>query len=243
MLNSYHSLRPPANSDVHFASDFANYSSLYDFPRFLRDSSVLAVQLSHIKTRLDPSNHLDSLQCWSTMEIKTGAANDHQQEAGWNEFNVFTNFWAVPRFPTTADGKATLMGPVLDFLKDGKRQESWLDDVQRDFLPQIGAGGPDVDRTRNVKPAFDPVTGTRPATDGQQVMCLDSAFWLGDESPPPPYPQGLPHDAWRVGRAWKEVGRHLHYTEEAERYAGSYLERLLGGKEGEEVPPFIGVHM
>ena len=176
------------------------------------------------------------------MEIKTGAANDHQVEAGWNEFAVFTNFWAVPRLPATKDGRATLMDPVLGFLKDSARQEAWLNEVQRDLLPQIGLGGPDVDKTRNVKAGFDPVTATRP-TDNTQVMCLDSCFWLGDESPPSPYPQGLPHDAWRVGKAWKEVGRHLHYTEEAERHAGTYLARHFGLNEGDRVPPFIAVHM
>lgn len=234
----------PVNADVHFQAELANVSSIYDLPRLHAATGIVSLDLAQFKRRQHPANQLDALECWSFMEIKAGTINDHQVEAGWNEFAVFTNFWAVPKFNRTADGTATRMDQALAFLQDEDAQDAWLDKVQLELLPQVPAHSGDLEKSRNVKSGFDPVTGTRPTSaDAARVLCLDSAFWLGDNAPPPPHPQGLPHDAWREGAAWREVGRHLHFTEEAGRVADGYLATMFGVERVEDVPPYIAVHM
>lgn len=180
------------------------------------------------------------------MEKYTGAVNAHAIETGLEEHGLYTDFWAVPAFRRSSEGAVLEVGPIIDFLRNRTAQLDWVETTRRELLPQKplpkGVDAASVDPENNLKPFFDPLHGV-PPTEDEQLMCVDATFYIGDSVPPPPYPQHVPLDPWRVGRAWKEVGQHLHWLPEVQEYADEYLQGMFGVKRTKDIPPFISVHV
>ncbi|GAA6001362.1 hypothetical protein JCM10207_006626 [Rhodosporidiobolus poonsookiae] len=235
----------PPFTAIHFKGQQRPFNLIYDLPRLYEATGVAAIPLGYFKTPNDEALKRDELTCWSTMELYTGAVNNHQVETGFNDHGIFTKFWALPRFPRTPDGAVINFDPLLDFLRNRTRQLEWVEETRRGLLPQKNlpkdVDPSTVDKKENVKPWFDPLSWTPPTKD-PQVLCLDAAFYLGYSVPPPPYPQHIPLEPWR-GRAWQEVGQHLHFIPEVVEVADDYLARIFGVGKVEDVPPYIAVHI
>ncbi|GAA5897184.1 hypothetical protein JCM8208_003749 [Rhodotorula glutinis] len=237
----------PPLTGIHFgAGQHRPFHLVYDLPRFYSLTSVAAIPLSSLKTPGYSGNVDERVTCWSLMEKYTGAPNVHAIETGFEEHKVFTDFWAVPPFPRSSEGAVLEVGPIVDFLSNMTARLEWVDTARREYLPQKsvpkGVGPSSIVAKDNVKAFFDPQHGV-PPTDDDQLMCLDATFYVGDSVPPPPYQQHVPLDLWRVGRAWKEVGQHLHWLPEVEEHADEYLMALFSVKRAEDIPPYISVHV
>lgn len=237
----------PPLTGIHFgAGQHRPFHLVYDLPRFYSLTSVPAIPLSSLKTPGYSGNVDERVTCWSLMEKYTGAPNVHAIETGFEEHKVFTDFWAVPPFPRSSEGAVLEVGPIVDFLSNMTARLEWVDTARREYLPQKsvpkGVGPSSIVAKDNVKAFFDPQHGV-PPTDDDQLMCLDATFYVGDSVPPPPYQQHVPLDPWRVGRAWKEVGQHLHWLPEVEEHADEYLMALFSVKRAEDIPPYISVHV
>ncbi|GAA5931895.1 hypothetical protein JCM3775_000072 [Rhodotorula graminis] len=237
----------PPLTGIHFgAGQHRPFHLVYDLPRFYSLTNIPTVPLSSFKTPGGPGNVDERVTCWSLMEKYTGAPNVHAVETGFEEHKIFTDFWAVPPFPRSSEGAVLEFGPVVDFLSNTTAQLEWVATTRREYLPQKsvpkGVEPSTVVAEDNVKPFFDPVHGV-PPTEDDQLMCLDATFYVGDSVPPPPYPQHVPLDPWRVGRAWKEVGQHLHWLPEVEEHANDYLKALFSVKRAKDIPPYISVHV
>ncbi|KAG8962151.1 hypothetical protein FRC05_005492 [Tulasnella sp. 425] len=78
-----------------------------------------------------------------------------------------------------------------------------------------------------------PPTVAFPNPDNQ-VACFDNLYWVWQkqvwewETDPCP--------------TWEAVGKHLHFTKEADEIATLYLQKLFGLEVDEEVPSFIAIH-
>lgn len=173
----------PPFTAIHFEGQQRPFNQIYDLPRFFSETGVSAIPLGFFKSPalLDTSKK-DSVTCWSTMEIYTGAVNNHQVESGFNAHGVYTDFWAVPRIPRSSEGAVIEFRPLLDFLSNRTSQLEWVEETRRDFLPQKSipkdVDVASVDRASNLKPFFDPVNWT-PPTEDQQLTCVDATFYVG----------------------------------------------------------------
>ncbi|GAA6040228.1 hypothetical protein JCM8097_004194 [Rhodosporidiobolus ruineniae] len=236
----------PPFTAIHFTSGARRPANqIYDLPRLFAEADVSAIPLSYFKSPIVENNQRDVVTCWSTMELYTGTVNNHQVETGFNAHEVYTNFWAMPRIPRSSGGEVIQIDPIISFLRNRTAQLEWVDQTRREILPQKSlpkdVDPATVDKEKNLKPFFDPLHFS-PPTDDDQITCVDATFYVGDSVPPPPYPQHIPLEPWR-GRAWKEVGRHLHFIPEVQEVADEYLLRIFGVKRVEDVPPYISVHV
>lgn len=128
---------------------------------------------------------------------------------------------------------------IFDF--DGWARMDWIERVKSGFLPQIT---PDFkgDRSKNVKPGFDPV-GSPPPDD--QILCLDNTLFLGPVMFPEAFPGDIPLEdvVPGEGNSWKGATRYIHFTKEVEFVVDEYLMRLFNVKSPSRIPPFISVHL
>ncbi|GJN90509.1 hypothetical protein Rhopal_003520-T1 [Rhodotorula paludigena] len=236
----------PPFTAMHFKGQHRPFHLVYDLPRFYAETAIPAAPFSFFKTPGAPDNEKEHVTCWSLMEKYTGAVNNHQVETGFNEHEVYTDFWAVPAFPRSTENAVLDVDAVIAFLRNRTEQLDWIETTRRDLLPQRGiAKGVDpasVVPEENLKPFFDPLHGV-PPTDDEQLMCVDATFYVGNSVPPPPYPQRVPLDPWRVGKAWKKVGQHLHWIPEVQDFADDYLKRIFGVNRAADIPPYISVHV
>ncbi|GAA5840191.1 hypothetical protein JCM9279_002305 [Rhodotorula babjevae] len=237
---------PPLTA-IHFAlGQHRPFDLVYDLPRFYSLTSIRAIPLSRFKSPGHLGNVDERMTCWSLMEKYTGAPNVHAVETGFEDHKLFTDFWAVPPFPRSTEGAVLKVGPVVDFLSNSTAQLAWVETTRRELLPQKsvpkGVEPTSVVAEDNVKSFFNPQRGV-PPTDDDQLMCVDATFYLGDSLAPPPYPQHVPLDPWRVGRAWKEVGQHLHWLPEVEERADDYLMALFSVQRAKDIPPYVSVHI
>ncbi|GAA5826737.1 hypothetical protein JCM3770_002691 [Rhodotorula araucariae] len=235
----------PPFTAIHFSGQRRPFHLIYDLPRFYAVTAVRGIPMSYFKTP-DPRNEQERMTCWSLMEKYTGACNNHQVETGFNEHELYTDFWAVPAFPRSTENAVLEVDAIVQFLSNRTAQLEWVDKTRRELLPQRKLPA-DVDAAsvvleNNLKPFFDPVHGV-PPTDDEQLMCVDATFYVGDSVPPPPYPQRVPLDPWRVGRAWREIGQHLHWVPEVQACADEYLMRIFEVKRAADIPPYISVHV
>ncbi|GAA5885963.1 hypothetical protein JCM6882_004215 [Rhodosporidiobolus microsporus] len=235
----------PPFTAIHFKGQQRPFHQIYDVPRFYDLTGVPAIPLGYFKSPSDPSSVRDRVTCWSTMELYTGSSNNHQVETGFNAHGIFTDFWALPRFPKSADGAVIEFTKLLDFLRNRTAQLELVEETKREVLPQRyipkDVDPQTVDKVQNLKGSFDPLNGV-PPTEDEQLMCVDATFYVGYSVPPPPYPQHIPLEPWR-GRAWREVGQHLHWIPEVAQIADEYLSRIFGVARVEDVPPYISVHV
>ncbi|KAG8907820.1 hypothetical protein FRB99_001993 [Tulasnella sp. 403] len=69
----------------------------------------------------------------------------------------------------------------------------------------------------------------------EHVSCFDDLF----------YAVAVRAYEWgkEVSPAWRYVGVYLHFTERVERLAMEMLKRVIGGAEGEPIPPYIALHI
>jgi hypothetical protein len=240
-------LRRPQFTALHFKGTKQRADYIYDIARFYDNTGIIAVPLPAFKWKNGWYRHpkKEVVPCWSTMEIRTGSSNNHQEEGGWNAHNVYTSFWAVPPLPRTSDDYVLKLGSVIDFVSNRTWQAEYIEQAKIEYLPQKWI--PDkvdpetIDPKTNIKDTFDPFA-SNPPTDDDQLVCVDATYFMGESVPPPPYPQGLPLDTWRTV-AWREVGQHLHFNREIEELVDEYLTRLFGVDTLDRVPPFITVHM
>ncbi|GAA5820100.1 hypothetical protein JCM11251_005481 [Rhodosporidiobolus azoricus] len=235
----------PPFTAIHFKGQQRTFHQIYDVPRFYSLTGVPAIPLGYFKSPSDPSSVRDDVTCWSTMELYTGSCNNHQVETGFNAHNIYTSFWAMPHFPRSSDGAVIQFGPLLDFLRNRTARLDWVEETKREVLPQRplrkDVDPLTVDKEKNLKAFFEPLHGVPPTAD-EQLMCVDAAFYVGYSVPPPPYPQHIPLEPWR-GRAWQEIGQHLHWIPEVAQVADEYLARIFGVKRIDDVPPYISVHI
>ncbi|BGP40226.1 hypothetical protein JCM10449v2_004184 [Rhodotorula kratochvilovae] len=236
----------PPFTAIHFSGQHRPFHLVYDLPHLYSLTSAPAVPMSYFKTPGERSNEKERMTCWSLMEKYTGACNNHQVETGFNEHELYTDFWAVPAFPRSTENAVLDVDAIVAFLSNRTAQLDWVETTRREVLPQKplpkGVDASSVVLEDNLKPFFDPLHGV-PPTDDEQLMCVDATFYVGNSAPPPPYPQRVPLDPWRVGRAWKEIGQHLHWIPEVQEYADEYLVRLFEVTRAKDIPPFISVHV
>lgn len=175
--------RSPPFTAIHFDGQQRPFNLIYDLPRFYAATGVPAIPLGFLKSPAKPAElKTDLVTCWSTMEIYTGAVNNHQVESGFTAHGVATNFWALPRFPRSSEGAVIEFRPLLDFLGNRTRQLEWVEETKRDLLPQKpvkeGVELKEGDRAENIKPYFDPVHWRAP-TEDEQITCVDATFYVG----------------------------------------------------------------
>ncbi len=189
-------------------------SEFYDLSRLSETLSLPIVEWDDVK-RSDSSDE-EALVCWQ------GYVGDVAPNA-LRPFNIKVSFWPIPQFafdtelPTLTSLEVLALKPPNATNGGGP-----MFDLLRDEL-----------RSRGREP---------PASlPDQHLLCFDQFFWVLDGA----FANGRLDNAEGIeepselGRSWREVGRHLHYTAAFAALRDEFVARVLG-RAGDD---YIAVHI
>ncbi|GAA6058078.1 hypothetical protein JCM3770_002252 [Rhodotorula araucariae] len=238
----------PTLTALHFDETPRDFSVFYDLDRFYYETEIPAVEMSALK-RWDLTNPppLEDLSCWSILEQTAGDRNIN--DGSMAVHNIDVKYWPLPRMESGSEGFNLWFESIHDFDYNREARDKWVARVKKELLPQqsppprpTGKNAKALSKSQTLKPGFDPL---RAAPPEENLLCLDTTFFLGSRIFPPAYPLGKQYEAPRSyeGHGWIQAGQYMHFSPQLEDLADQYLLNLFGAKSLSDVPPFISVHI
>ncbi|GAA6010954.1 hypothetical protein JCM10207_004011 [Rhodosporidiobolus poonsookiae] len=236
----------PTLIPIHVDGPPVPMSTFYDMGRFWSESRVAAVEFTQVKP-LDlaserPQN--EHISCWSVQEATVGFAN--LEAWSFDLHDIWVDHWPLPPLSRGLGGFDLAFDALRVFDFDQWAKQDWIGRVQRESLPQMPpATAGEVftgDKTKNLKPGFDPAHTTPP---DDQLMCFDNTLFLGPVMFPelPVTAKPLEANVPGEGLSWMNVGQHLRFNADVESKADEYLMRLFSVSSPAKLPPFITIHL
>lgn len=170
-------MHSPTLLPEHFPAPPANLADFYDLPRFYSESGgIPALTLHDVATIQPVQPSSERVSCWSVHERVFHGGVNYAGVESFKAHGVEIDFWAMPELSAGHRGGDIPFSNLDAFDSDRTGwRESWIEEVQRDFLPQKMTTSDDEDRSTNVKEGFNP-RGTAPPSD--QLLCLDTTLFL-----------------------------------------------------------------
>ncbi|BGP35372.1 hypothetical protein JCM10296v2_007208 [Rhodotorula toruloides] len=213
----------PSFVAIHFPGHtHRSIDAIYDMPRFYNLTGVRTFPLQGISpdgiqntTTLEPLR----LQCWTfTAYTKPDATWLPPPAGSLREYGIQLDYsWPDPEAVSTPSGQPVGLDDVFAFLSNRTRQASWIERNRFRLLPH---------NPLRTSPVFDPAN-IPPLTLDNPVQCVDALFYV--------------RSGW--SRMWDQIGRHLHFVGRVQQAAEEYLRILLEVPKGQDVPPYISVHI
>lgn len=191
---------------------------MYDMPRFYNLTGLRAVPLDRFKGHnlTAASVKPDRVTCWTYAAYSNPKATYLPPPARFlSEYGISLDYsWPDPQTLSTPVGQQVWVKDIVAFLANGTGQAGWIERNRVELLPEAPS------------PAFDPA-GIPPRSPDEQVHCVDALYYLKSQWP----------------STWGDVGQHLHFLPEVQTAAHEYLRVLLEVLEGQDIPPYISVHV
>uniref|UniRef100_A0A0W0FVA7 Uncharacterized protein n=1 Tax=Moniliophthora roreri TaxID=221103 RepID=A0A0W0FVA7_MONRR len=264
MLSDRVPIIPPFSSENHTSrkAGYVAFGDIFDLERYRNEVGQAVLEWRDVKQPSIPyepapfnrkrarhqrfyeeleatSDFIDTLGCWSTRaNIHPDVIPAHTFIPGWEPslmklLNLDVSYTQVPpetrsvhdrnRLHVTFPGMAGLLFPPAENPKNLRDVEAyqWQSAV----------------RPKTADLILSSPRGKQVAPD-EHLACLDIAYFM--TSGPQDFEWG---DAWAP--AWRFVGKHLRFRQGIEEVAKGYLRRALNlsAEDGDDIPPFITVHI
>ncbi|BGO95648.1 hypothetical protein NBRC10512_004323 [Rhodotorula toruloides] len=191
---------------------------MYDMPRFYNLTGLRAVPLDRFKAHnlTAASVEPDRVTCWTYAAYSSPKAPYLPPPARFlSEYGISLDYsYPDPQTLSTPVGQPVRVEDIVAFLANGTGQAGWIERNRVEQLPEAPS------------PAFDPAS-IPPRSPDEQVHCVDALYYLKSRWP----------------STWGDVGQHLHFLPEVQTAAQEYLRVLLEVPEGQDIPPYISVHV
>ncbi|KAG9043786.1 hypothetical protein FS837_009131, partial [Tulasnella sp. UAMH 9824] len=204
--------------------------SFFDLPRLSEAIKHPVLDWQDVKkARFDQAHHLtdhsphkddELLGCWSIVQTFDESKKPLGRE-GPHFLHLDIQYTAVPhsvKLNGTGAGWHTSFDGLAHLMTPAGRSEAFSLEPP---LPTYGK-----------RPL--PPTTPHPKPD-DQVACFDNLYWVWTKF------------VWEwehfPSPTWDAVGTHLHFTKEADEIATMYLRALFGLRDGQEIPPFVSIHV
>ncbi|KAG8977750.1 hypothetical protein FRB90_008719, partial [Tulasnella sp. 427] len=228
-------LYPIVGLELHFGTGVETISAggFFDLPRLSKAIGHPVLDWADVKRgRYDrPWNPIDRawhdddemLGCWSIYQTFDESRIPIDREGGPLVVHVDARYTGVPesvRLNGTTTGWDTSFNSLTHLMSPEGRSEALS---QQPPLPTY---------SRANRPLSDGVAFPQP---DDHLACFDCLYWVWTKQ----------YWEWEQAPSptWEAVGKHLHFTREADEIADIYLRQLFGVAHDAPIPPFITVHI
>ncbi|KAL5519476.1 hypothetical protein ACEPAH_1159 [Sanghuangporus vaninii] len=212
-------LPPFAPSHIGSSAGFVDVGDVFDLPRLSKAIGVPIIQWSDLK--VPGSEHVDELGCWSIW-----ATAAMKQEEKKPRFNIIEPHLALDVSYTPIPNSAIML-PRPQYTNDPHVRFSSLAALT---FPD----GRNRARIPAAAPFPAPQTGDTSLPD-EQMACFDFPYYVASEA--------IFEFKYDWSPAWRFVGTHAHWSSWLTNVALDAIRKTFGVEEGEEVPPFISMHV
>ncbi|GAA5873183.1 hypothetical protein JCM16303_006963 [Sporobolomyces ruberrimus] len=234
----------PTLTPLHFQGLPQDMSKFYDIERFYEETSIPLVELSTLKWwNFTTPPPVEPVTCWSVLEQVADGRNIN--DGSMAVHNIDVKYYPLPPLARSSEEAKIWFEAFHKFDSNPWAKQQWIERVRAENLPHVESTDPEpkVDENQLApKPGFD-VRNTEPPNE--QLLCLDTTFFLGSRLFPPAYPLPVRTEPRRSyeGHGWIQAGQYLRFSTHLETLADRYLERLFDVSNVIDIPPFITCHI
>ncbi|KAJ7186083.1 hypothetical protein C8R46DRAFT_937736 [Mycena filopes] len=209
----------PRFRPTHLAANVPHidFGTVFDLQRLQTELRTPILEWSQVKDVA--SETVEDLGCWDVQNKTWASGSDYLSPP--TDIHLDVSYTPVPTWVHTAlheqadfTDRSMLLWPLATLIAFNRRA------VSLKVLP---------------KPAPAPLHQALPAPD-DQLFCSTSLYFRPSENP-------LLESGRDLSPAWQAVGRHMHWTPALAALGANYTRETLGIEPGEQIPPYIAVHV
>ncbi|KAF7314947.1 hypothetical protein MIND_00008700 [Mycena indigotica] len=191
------------------------FKDVFDLPRFTELSGVQVVQWADVKNASSDEAELDSLGCWNLDQANVNNKGPHVKKTP-EQLKIDISYSIAPYW-------------VKQYPEQPGNEHVRLSQLVALSFPRTYRKS-----IQSQKPVKSSILQLE-VTPDDHLMCFDYLFTTCENSA---------HDIWMdYSSTWRQIGQYLHFHPKIERLAQEYLRKILDVAVGEDIPPYIAVHV